>query len=89
MLADAVEASARAQSDHSQEKLSDVIRKIVSSTMEEGQFSECDLTLAEIDHIALSFLETLSSFYHTRLAYPGFDFVPPAEVATAHNTVRP
>jgi len=88
MLADAVEASARAQSDHSQEKLSDVIRKIVSSTMEEGQFSECDLTLAEIDHIALSFLETLSSFYHTRLAYPGFDFVPPAEVATARNSAR-
>lgn len=88
MLADAVEASARAQSDHSQEKLSEVIRKIVSSTMEDGQFSECDLTLGEIDRIVLSFMETLSSFYHTRLAYPGFDLVSPAELASSHKIAK-
>jgi putative nucleotidyltransferase with HDIG domain len=74
MLADAVEAAARTVKDHSQEGLLEVIQKIVASTGEDGQFSECDITLAEIDRIAFSFLETLSSIYHSRIAYPGFDF---------------
>lgn len=74
MLADAVEAAARTLKDHSQEKLLEVIQKIVASTTEDGQFSECDITLADIDRISFSFLETLSSIYHSRITYPGFDF---------------
>jgi cyclic-di-AMP phosphodiesterase PgpH len=74
MLADAVEASARTLRDHSQDKLLDVIQKIVTSTLEDGQLSECDITLGEIEKIAFSFLATLSSIYHSRITYPGFDF---------------
>jgi cyclic-di-AMP phosphodiesterase PgpH len=74
MLADAVEASARTLKDHSQDRLLEVIQKIVTSTLEDGQLSECDITLSEIDKIAFSFLATLSSIYHSRIAYPGFDF---------------
>ena len=74
MLADAVEAAARTLSDHSQEKLLELIRKIFANTTEDGQLSECDITLAEIDRIAFSFLETLSSIYHARITYPGFEF---------------
>lgn len=74
MLADAVEAAARTLNDHSQEKLLELIQKIVASTTEDGQLSECDITLAEIDRIAFSFLETLSGVYHARITYPGFEF---------------
>jgi membrane-associated HD superfamily phosphohydrolase len=74
MLADAVEAAARTLSDHSQEKLLELIQKIVATTTEDGQLSECDITLAEIDRIAFNFLETLSSIYHARITYPGFEF---------------
>ncbi len=74
MLADAVEASARTLRDHSQEKLLELIQRIVSATTEDGQLSECDITLAEIDRIAFSLLETLSSVYHSRITYPGFEF---------------
>ena len=74
MLADAMEAAARTLSDHSQEKLLELIQKIVATTTEDGQLSECDITLAEIDRIAFSFLETLSSIYHARITYPGFEF---------------
>ena len=74
MLADAVEAAARTLQDHSQEKLLELIQKIVATTAEDGQFSECEITLAEIDLITFSFLETLSSIYHSRITYPGFDF---------------
>ena len=81
MLADAVEAAARTLNDHSQEKLLELIRRIVASTTEDGQLSECDITLAEIDRIAFSFLETLSSVYHARITYPGFEFERTGESA--------
>lgn len=82
MLADAVEAAARTLSDHSQEKLLELIQKIVASTTEDGQLSECDITLAEIDRIAFSFLETLSGVYHARITYPGFEFERTQESAS-------
>ena len=74
MLADAVEATARTLTEHSQELLLEVIQKIVKGTIEDGQLSECDITLADIDSITFSFLETLSSIYHVRISYPGFEF---------------
>ncbi len=82
MLADAVEAAARTLSDHSQEKLLELIQKIVANTTEDGQLSECDITLADIDRIAFSFLETLSSVYHARITYPGFEFENTRESAS-------
>jgi cyclic-di-AMP phosphodiesterase PgpH len=74
MLADAIEAAARTLSDHSQERLLSMIQKITTATIEDGQLTECDLTLSEIERITFSFLETLASFYHSRIDYPSFDF---------------
>lgn len=76
MLADGIEAAARTLEDHSRDKLQGLIRKIIVSVEEDGQFSEADITLAEIERVAISFLETLASYYHSRIAYPGFDFNP-------------
>lgn len=88
MLADAVEAAARTLKEHSQEKLLEVIQRIVATTTEDGQFSECDITLGEIDRISFSFLETLSSIYHSRISYPGFDFDKKTLVQHSHSGVR-
>ena len=74
MLADSIEAAARTLGDHSPRKLLEVIHKIIADTMEDGQLSECDITLSEINRIRHSFLETLSNYYHGRITYPGFDF---------------
>ena len=82
MLADAVEAAARTLNDHSQEKLLELIQTIVANTTEDGQLSECDITLAEIDRISFSFLETLSGVYHARITYPGFEFERTQESAS-------
>jgi hypothetical protein len=71
MLADGVEAAARTLSDHAPEKLKSLIGKIVAEANQEGQFTECDLTLLELDRISVGFLETLGSYYHGRIAYPG------------------
>jgi membrane-associated HD superfamily phosphohydrolase len=51
-----------------------VIKKITAATIEDGQFAECDLTLSEIERVTFSFLETLASFYHSRIDYPSFNF---------------
>jgi cyclic-di-AMP phosphodiesterase PgpH len=74
MLADGIEAASRTLNDHSQIKLLDLIRKIITDAVEDGQLSECDITLSEMNLIANSFLETLSSYHHGRISYPGFDF---------------
>jgi len=74
MLADGIEAAARTLNGHAREKLLDLIRKIITDTTQDGQFSECDITLSEINLIVDSFLETLSSYYHGRITYPGCDF---------------
>ncbi len=82
MLADGVEAAARTLREHNQQTLLALIQTIVSTAAEDGQFSECEITLADIERITFSFLETLSSFYHSRIAYPGFDFdLPKANTA--------
>lgn len=74
MLADGVEAAARTLKDRSQERLLELIRRIVSAASEDGQFSDCEITLAELERITFSFLETVSRFYHGRITYPGFEF---------------
>jgi putative nucleotidyltransferase with HDIG domain len=74
MLADGVEAAARTLKDRSQERLLELIRRIVSAATEDGQFSDCEITLAELERVTFSFLETLSRFYHGRITYPGFEF---------------
>ncbi|MEW6334034.1 MAG: HDIG domain-containing metalloprotein [Thermodesulfobacteriota bacterium] len=81
MLADCIEAAARTLQSHCQNTLLHLIRKIITDTVEDGQFSECEITLSEIDRITYSFLETLSSHYHGRIVYPGFDFNEPRYAA--------
>jgi putative nucleotidyltransferase with HDIG domain len=71
MMADTVEAAARASQDHSEEHLWILIQKLVSLMAADGQFSECNITLGELDRISFSFLETLSGIYHHRIDYPG------------------
>ncbi len=70
MMADTVEAAARASQDRSAEHLWILIQKLVSLMAADGQFSECNITLGELDRISFSFLETLSGIYHHRMDYP-------------------
>jgi len=75
MLADQVEAASKSLSAPSEKEIRNVIRKIIDANIYEGQFDECDgMTLKSLNIIAGSFLRKLSSIYHTRISYPGFDF---------------
>jgi len=75
MLADQVEAASKSLASPSDEEVKNVIQKIIDTNIEEGQFNECEgLTFKALNIIANSFLKKLSSIYHMRISYPGFDF---------------
>jgi putative nucleotidyltransferase with HDIG domain len=74
MLSDSIEAAARTLEDPSPARFKGLIRKIISDVVLDDQFSECDLSFADLDRVSASFLRTLSSIYHHRIDYPGFDF---------------
>jgi putative nucleotidyltransferase with HDIG domain len=74
MLADSIEAAARTIEEPTANRLKEMIRKITSSIVLDGQLDSCDLTFADLERIQQAFLRLLISMYHHRVDYPGFDF---------------
>lgn len=70
LLADSVEAAARALPKPIAGRVEAVIRKIVKEKLNDGQFDQCDITLKELDIVASTFVRILSGIYHTRIEYP-------------------
>jgi len=75
MLADQVEAASKSLANPTDEAIKNVIQKLIDTNIEENQFDECEgLTFKALNIIASSFHKKLSSIYHMRVSYPGFDF---------------
>jgi putative nucleotidyltransferase with HDIG domain len=75
MLADQVEAASKSLASPTDEEIKNIIRTIINVNMDENQFDECEgLTFKALNIIANSFHRKLSSIYHMRVSYPGFDF---------------
>jgi putative nucleotidyltransferase with HDIG domain len=74
MLSDSIEAAARTLEDPSPARFKGLIRKIASDVVLDDQLDECDLTFSDLEKAEAAFLRTLSSIYHHRIDYPGFDF---------------
>ncbi len=70
MLADSCEATVRAASDRSGDRIREIVEGIVRERLEEGQFDECDLSLRDLRVVVESFTLTLSAVYHPRVEYP-------------------
>jgi len=70
MLADSVEAKARADVPTDEKELDKLVRWIIDDRLAQEQLSRTDLTLRDIDTIRRSFVSTLKNFYHPRLRYP-------------------
>ncbi|MCK5221588.1 MAG: HDIG domain-containing protein, partial [Candidatus Aminicenantes bacterium] len=80
MLADQVEAASKSLSSPNEEDIRNVIQKIIDSNIEEKQFDDCEgLTFKALNTIGNAFLKKLSSIYHMRISYPGFDFKEDSE----------
>ncbi len=74
MLSDSIEAAARTLEDPSPARFKGLIKKIASDVVLDGQFDECDLTFSDLEKSSAAFLRTLTSIYHHRVDYPGFEF---------------
>ncbi|QNU65666.1 HDIG domain-containing protein [Ruminiclostridium herbifermentans] len=70
MLSDSVEAAVRSMSNKTEEKIEALIRKIIKDKLDDGQLNKCQLTLADLDTIANSFIKVLSGYFHAREQYP-------------------
>ena len=70
MLADSVEAAARASKDHSTEAITALVDRLIMQRVAEGQLDECDLTLRDIQRIKDAFRAILVGMYHPRIEYP-------------------
>ncbi|MFQ5855435.1 MAG: HDIG domain-containing metalloprotein [Anaerolineae bacterium] len=70
MLADIVEAAVRASHPAGGGALAAMIRWLTDKPWAEGQLAESGLGRTDLHEIRATFLESLESIYHTRIAYP-------------------
>lgn len=70
MLADGVEAKARAETPGDDAAIDRLVRWVIEDRLSRGQLDRTDLTLKDIDSIRRSFVTTLKGIYHPRLRYP-------------------
>ena len=70
MLADGIEASTRAITEPTVEKIEANIDSLIKLRLLEGELDESDLHLRDLSRIKESFLKILIGFHHSRLRYP-------------------
>jgi putative nucleotidyltransferase with HDIG domain len=70
MLADSVEAASRTLSENTEEAVKNLIDKIVSSKILDGQFDECDLTFDQLAIVKRKLIEIIKATHHLRIKYP-------------------
>jgi putative nucleotidyltransferase with HDIG domain len=74
MICDAVEAASRTLIEPTPAKIRAMIQTIVDDCLRDGQFDECDLTMRDLAVIVDTLERTVTTMYHHRIDYPGFDF---------------
>jgi putative nucleotidyltransferase with HDIG domain len=70
MLADSIEAASRTLQKTTTQKIKELVTKIITSKINDGQLDECELTMKDIKKLSISFKDTLLGIYHQRIEYP-------------------
>ena len=70
MICDAVEAASRSLKDYSKESVSALVDKIIDGKAEEGQFSDSEISLKDLNILRETIKSYLMQMYHSRVAYP-------------------
>jgi len=75
MLADTVEAAVRSKLNTVKDssEIEAFVRELVKDKQDDGQLSECPLTLKDIETIINAFLRVFRGMYHERIPYPKHD----------------
>ena len=70
MMADGVEAASKSLKEPSYESMASFVNKIIDQQMEDKQFINANITLAEIETVKKVLLNKLVNVYHLRIEYP-------------------
>ncbi len=70
MIADAAEATVRSLKEKSRENIYNTVDAIIKSRLEEGQFDDAPVTMAELNKIREAICNVLIGVYHERVEYP-------------------
>jgi hypothetical protein len=70
MLADGVEASVRSLSSRDEATIRAMVGQIIQERLADGQLSECDITMRDLERVREAFVGQLLGMYHQRIAYP-------------------
>jgi putative nucleotidyltransferase with HDIG domain len=70
MVSDAVEAASRSLEEPTRKKFKKLVRLILIKRIDDGQFSECDLTSRDLSKIVNSLVDALEASFHSRIRYP-------------------
>jgi putative nucleotidyltransferase with HDIG domain len=74
MIADASEAAVRAMNARTPEQAEKAIRGVIEERMDLEQFSECDITLADLTKIRQALVFALTGVNHHRIKYPSIKY---------------
>jgi hypothetical protein len=89
MLADGVEARARAEMPQDEEAIEHLVRDVIQNRLKAHQLDRTDLTLRDLDTIRRSFTRSLKSIHHPRIRYPKASDDENQEAADQHQQVSP
>ena len=70
MICDTVEAASRSLKDYSPESISELVERLVDAKVADGQLSDADISLKQINIIKAEIKTYLQQMYHSRVAYP-------------------
>jgi len=89
MLADGVEARARAENPEGDDALRAIIRSVIDRCQKEGQLDDTQLTLRDLNLATESFVTTLRGTYHPRIQYPATEIPATTPTATSPTKDKP
>ncbi|MCL2390135.1 MAG: HDIG domain-containing protein [Endomicrobia bacterium] len=69
MIADSAEAACRALEEPTAVRVKETVEKIINNKFTDGQFSDCPITLKDLEDIRNSVTSTLVGIYHARIEY--------------------
>ena len=70
MLCDTIEAASRSLKDYSAESISSLVDRIIEGKVGEGQLSNADISLKELNTLKDVIKSYLMQMHHSRVAYP-------------------
>ena len=70
MMCDAAEAASKSLKEPTAQAIDNLIEKIISKQMEEGQFNNADITFRDIESVKKVLKKKVKNIYHVRIEYP-------------------